>query len=263
MMKTKSKVASAKKSPGGVLETVKTVVYAVLIAVVVRTVAYEPFNIPSGSMVPTLAGRRLPVRLEILLRLQPVFAAVRAAAVFRADLPAVLAPAAARRRRRLQAADRHLDRLHQAHRRAARRPPADAPRRALHQRPAGAAPRDKAYRNDEAGRPIVLQQYIESLPRGPGEAAGRALHHQVRATTGRSTTRRSTRCRRAIISGWATTATTRRTAASCRLSATSRPRTWSAGRNSCSSRPTARRAGGKSGNGRSRSAMAACSRALY
>src|SRR3954449_9986111 len=54
MMKSKSKVASAKKSPGGVLETVKTVVYAVLIAVVVRTVAYEPFNIPSGSMVPTL-----------------------------------------------------------------------------------------------------------------------------------------------------------------------------------------------------------------
>ena len=43
-----------KKSTGGVLETVKTVVYAVLIALVVRTVAYEPFNIPSGSMVPTL-----------------------------------------------------------------------------------------------------------------------------------------------------------------------------------------------------------------
>ncbi|HEX3864650.1 MAG TPA: signal peptidase I [Stellaceae bacterium] len=36
------------------LETVKTVVYAVLIALVVRTVAYEPFNIPSGSMIPTL-----------------------------------------------------------------------------------------------------------------------------------------------------------------------------------------------------------------
>src|SRR5512144_20154 len=54
MMKSKSKVASAKKSSGGLLETVKTVVYAVLIAVVVRTVAYEPFNIPSGSMVPTL-----------------------------------------------------------------------------------------------------------------------------------------------------------------------------------------------------------------
>src|SRR5690242_10507465 len=43
-----------KKSSGGVLDTIKTVVYAVLIALVVRTVAYEPFNIPSGSMVPTL-----------------------------------------------------------------------------------------------------------------------------------------------------------------------------------------------------------------
>jgi signal peptidase I len=54
MMKTKSKAVSTKNAPGGVLETVKTVVYAVLIALVVRTVAYEPFNIPSGSMVPTL-----------------------------------------------------------------------------------------------------------------------------------------------------------------------------------------------------------------
>lgn len=43
----------AKKS-GGIGETVKTIVYAVLIAVVVRTFAYEPFNIPSGSMIPTL-----------------------------------------------------------------------------------------------------------------------------------------------------------------------------------------------------------------
>jgi signal peptidase I len=39
---------------GGIVETVKTILYAVLIALVVRTVAYEPFNIPSGSMVPTL-----------------------------------------------------------------------------------------------------------------------------------------------------------------------------------------------------------------
>jgi signal peptidase I len=36
------------------LETVKTIVYAMLIAGAVRTVAYEPFNIPSGSMIPTL-----------------------------------------------------------------------------------------------------------------------------------------------------------------------------------------------------------------
>jgi signal peptidase I len=35
-------------------ETVRTIVYAVAIAVVVRTFFYEPFNIPSGSMKPTL-----------------------------------------------------------------------------------------------------------------------------------------------------------------------------------------------------------------
>ena len=35
-------------------ETIRTVVYAILIALTVRTFAYEPFNIPSGSMVPTL-----------------------------------------------------------------------------------------------------------------------------------------------------------------------------------------------------------------
>jgi signal peptidase I len=48
------KAIAKKKSSGGVFETVKTIVYAILIALVVRTVAYEPFNIPSGSMIPTL-----------------------------------------------------------------------------------------------------------------------------------------------------------------------------------------------------------------
>jgi signal peptidase I len=43
-----------KPSGSGWAETLKTIVYAVLIAVVVRTVAFEPFNIPSGSMIPTL-----------------------------------------------------------------------------------------------------------------------------------------------------------------------------------------------------------------
>jgi len=43
-----------RKSSGGVMDTVKTVVYAIVIALLVRTVAFEPFNIPSGSMIPTL-----------------------------------------------------------------------------------------------------------------------------------------------------------------------------------------------------------------
>jgi len=40
--------------PSGFKELIKTVVYAVLIALAVRTFAYEPFSIPSGSMIPTL-----------------------------------------------------------------------------------------------------------------------------------------------------------------------------------------------------------------
>ncbi len=42
------------KKSGGLGETLRTVLYAVLIAFAVRTFAYEPFNIPSGSMIPTL-----------------------------------------------------------------------------------------------------------------------------------------------------------------------------------------------------------------
>ena len=44
----------SRQSTGSFMETVRTIVYAVLIAIVVRTVGYEPFNIPSGSMKPTL-----------------------------------------------------------------------------------------------------------------------------------------------------------------------------------------------------------------
>lgn len=42
------------RKAGGVTETLKTLFYAIAIALFVRTFAYEPFNIPSGSMKPTL-----------------------------------------------------------------------------------------------------------------------------------------------------------------------------------------------------------------
>ena len=50
-----NRVALSKSSRSkGISETVRTIIYAVAIAIVVRTFLYEPFNIPSGSMKPTL-----------------------------------------------------------------------------------------------------------------------------------------------------------------------------------------------------------------
>jgi signal peptidase I len=46
-------IPAARKS-GGWAETLRTVIYAVLIALGIRTFAFEPFSIPSGSMIPTL-----------------------------------------------------------------------------------------------------------------------------------------------------------------------------------------------------------------
>lgn len=43
-----------RENRNSIAETFRTVFWAGLIALVVRTVAFEPFNIPSGSMIPTL-----------------------------------------------------------------------------------------------------------------------------------------------------------------------------------------------------------------
>ena len=47
-------VTSGTKSESGLGETIRVVIHALLIALVIRTFLFQPFNIPSGSMIPTL-----------------------------------------------------------------------------------------------------------------------------------------------------------------------------------------------------------------
>ncbi|HEY4774426.1 MAG TPA: signal peptidase I, partial [Xanthobacteraceae bacterium] len=43
-----------KRKEGGLAETIRVVIHALLIALVIRTFLFQPFNIPSGSMMATL-----------------------------------------------------------------------------------------------------------------------------------------------------------------------------------------------------------------
>ena len=50
----KRKAAEEKRKEGGIAETVRVIIHALIIALVIRTFLFQPFNIPSGSMKATL-----------------------------------------------------------------------------------------------------------------------------------------------------------------------------------------------------------------
>jgi len=49
-----SETDTKKSREGGLSETIRVVIHALILAMVVRVFLYQPFNIPSGSMIPTL-----------------------------------------------------------------------------------------------------------------------------------------------------------------------------------------------------------------
>ena len=171
----------AKRKSSALVENIKTIVYAGLIALVVRTVAFEPFNIPSGSMLPTLQiGDYL-------------FVAKYSYGFSRYSLPfgwppfpgrIFGQPAASRRRRGVQVSARSVDRLHQAHRRAAGRYHPGARWPAVHQRPGLPAPAGGRLQVNDEGIRTIYRLYIETLPErreAPG-AASRPTRAEVNNT---------------------------------------------------------------------------------
>ncbi len=49
-----SVTTGAKRKEGGIAETIRVIIHALIIALVIRTFLFQPFNIPSGSMKETL-----------------------------------------------------------------------------------------------------------------------------------------------------------------------------------------------------------------
>ncbi len=54
MEELKPKTGTEATKSGGLGETIRVIIEALLIALVIRTFAFQPFNIPSGSLIPTL-----------------------------------------------------------------------------------------------------------------------------------------------------------------------------------------------------------------
>ncbi len=154
------------KSESGVGETIRVVIHALLIALVIRTFLFQPFNIPSGSMKATLlVGDYLFVSKysygysHYSIPLSPPLFSGR---IFGSE-------PVARRHRGVPPAEGRLHRLHQARDRPAGRPHPDEGGAALHQRRAGQARADERFHRRGPLRlrgHRAVKRWKETLPNG-------------------------------------------------------------------------------------------------
>ena len=107
------------KKSGGLGETVSVIVQALLLALVIRTLLFQPFSIPSGSMRPTL------LEGDYLFVTKWAYGYSRYSLPFSPNIFSGRiwgSDAGARRRGRVQVPAEPVARLHQARDRPARRP---------------------------------------------------------------------------------------------------------------------------------------------
>ena len=199
----------------GIWDTARTLIYAVAIALAVRTFLYEPFNIPSGSMKPTLlVGDYLFVskfaygysRHSLPFSLPLIDGRIFAELPERGDVAVFKLPSDNRTDYIKRIIGLPGDRLQV--REGVLYVNGEAAERV----------RLENFRDDDGTSNGELARYRETLP------GGRSYTSSTSWPRARSTTRRSTKCPKATCSPWATIATTRSTAA-CPTSASSRSRT--------------------------------------